>query len=54
MDPCNFDKDDYVESRENEFSASFMEEMLCSSGDLDVEFGGFTRGDIYMGPNSRM
>lgn len=53
MDPYNFDEDVYVENRENVFSASFMEEMF-GSDDSDGEFDGFTRGEIYMGTNSRV
>ena len=55
MDPYNFDQDDYryVESRENDFIASFIEEM-CDDGSSDEEFLGFTWDDIYMAKNSRV
>ena len=53
MDPYDFEQDDYVESRENDFSASFIEEMRDDSSS-DEEFLGFTREDIYMAKNSRV
>lgn len=53
MDPYNFDEDDYVESRDNEFSASFLEEM-CHDHTSNEEFAGFTREEIYMAKNSRV
>lgn len=53
MDPYDFDQDDYVESRDNDFSASFIEEMRDDDSS-DEEFLGFTREDIYMAKNSRV
>jgi len=53
VDPYDFDQDDYVESRDNDFSASFIEEM-CEDDSSDEEFLGFTREDIYMAKNSRV
>ena len=53
MDPHDFEQDDYIESRENDFSASFIEELRDDSSS-DEELLGFTREDIYMAKNSRM
>ena len=37
MDLYDFDQDDYVESRENDFSASFIDEM-CDDDSSDSWF----------------
>ena len=53
MDPHDFEQDDYIESRKNDFSVSFIEELRDDSSS-DEELLGFTREDIYMAKNSRM
>ena len=53
MDLYDFDQDDYIESHDNDFSASFIEEMRDDDSS-DEEFLGFTREDIYMAKNSRV
>lgn len=53
MDPYDFEQDDYVESRDYDFSASFIEEMRDDSSS-DEEFLGFTWEDIYMAKNSKV
>ena len=53
IEPYDFEQDDYIKSRENDFSASFIEE-LRDDGSSDEEFLGFTREDIYMAKNSRV
>ena len=52
MDPYDFDQDDYIESRDSDFSASFIEEIRDDESS-DEYFLGFIREDIY-GKNSRV
>lgn len=53
MDPYNFDEDDYIKSRDNDLSTSFLEEM-SHDDTSDEEFAGFTWEDVYMAKNLRV